>query len=393
MPEDVATNCDAMPYQGLFIPTSHPDQMAIMAVLLGIQPPGVERCRVLELGCADGGNLLTIAQALPRVLFLGVDISTRPVDEGRATARALGAHNVAPQSLDLAKIDDRYGLFDYIICHGVYSWVAAPVREKILRICSRKLEPNGVGYISYNVYPGWGRRGILRELMLYHTRGITDPAARVRQARALLDFLSREATPQDAYAHSLREVSREFARFPDTYLFHGHLAEDNHPVFSHEFVAVAASAGLRYVGDSAFSLEESRLSADFHQVIGRPGTDVVWRGQSVDFALNRTFRKSLFCGSGVLTYGRLGLGRSVKPRLRRPADQRSGRSARGAGVPRPIQPAADRRPGPPDRGPNGLSRPVTPGWERQQHSIALQHEGSWIILDERLRDENGRGCT
>jgi hypothetical protein len=181
--------------------------------------------------------------------------------------------------------------------------VTAPVRERILSICSRNLSPNGIAYISYNVYPGWGQRGMLREMMLYHTRGITDPTARVHQARALLDFITREAVPRDGpYAHYLGDESREFAKFPDTYLLHEYLAEDNHPVFFHEFVAAAASAGLRYVGDSAFSHEESRLSAEFRRVISQLGSDVVRRGQYVDFALNRTFRQSLFCRSGVLTY-------------------------------------------------------------------------------------------
>ncbi len=323
-----ATSYDAMPYPGRFIPSTHPDRMATMAILHGMEPPPVDRCRVLELGCADGGNLFTIAQALPEASFLGVDLSPRQVDEGRATAQALGAANVDLRSLDLAEIDDTYGPFDYIICHGVYSWVTAAVRERILGICSRNLAANGVAYISYNVYPGWGRRGILREMMLYHTRGITGPAARVQQARALLDFLSREATPQDgSYAHYLREEGREFARFPDTYIFHEHLAEDNHPVFFHEFVAAAASAGLRYVGDSAFSPEESRLSADFHQVIGRLGSDVVRRGQYVDFALNRTFRQSLFCRSGVLTYDR--------------PDPEAVRSLRLAALARPEHPKPD----------------------------------------------------
>src|SRR5262249_39341452 len=156
-------------------------------------------------GCADGGNLLTIAQTLPEASFLGVDLSPRQVDEGRATARALGAGNVDLRSLDLAEIDDSYGPFDYIICHGVCSWVRASIRERILRICSRNLAPNGIAFLSYNVYPGWGQRGMLREMMLYHTRGIADPTERVQQARALLEFITREAAPQDGhYAHYLR---------------------------------------------------------------------------------------------------------------------------------------------------------------------------------------------
>ncbi len=298
-----ATNYDRLPYYGNFIPMTHPDRMATMAVLHGMEPPPVERCRVLELGCTDGGNLLTIAQTLPNASLLGVDLSPRQVAEGRATVQALGAGNVELRTLNLTEIDDTYGLFDYIICHGVYSWVTASVRDKILKICTRNLAPNGVAYISYNAYPGWGLRGMLREMMLYHTQGITDPTTRVQQARALIDFVTRLATPQDGpYARYLREESKKFEKFPDTYIFHDYLAEENHPIYFHEFVAHAVSAGLRYLSHSMFSIEESRLSPDFRQVISRLGSDVVRREQYVDFVLNRTFRQSLLCHAGLMTY-------------------------------------------------------------------------------------------
>jgi methyltransferase-like protein/cyclopropane fatty-acyl-phospholipid synthase-like methyltransferase len=298
-----ATSYDTLPYQGNFIPMTHPDRMATMAVLHGMKPPPVERCRVLELGCTDGGNLLTIAQTLPHASLLGVDLSPRQVAEGQATVQALGVGNVELRTLNLTEIDDTYGLFDYIICHGLYSWVTASVRDKILQICAHNLAPNGVAYMSYNVYPGWGQRGMLREMMLYHTQGITDPTAQVQQARALLDFVTRHATPQDGpYARYLREESKKLEKFPDSYLFHDYLAEENQPVYFHEFVAHAVPAGLRYLSHSMFSIEESRLSPEFRQIISRLGSDVVRREQYVDFVLNRTFRQSLLCHAGVRTY-------------------------------------------------------------------------------------------
>lgn len=300
---DAAASYDAMPYPGQFIPMTHPDRMATMALLHGANPPRVEGCRVLEIGCADGGNLLTIAQALPDASFLGVDLSPRQVADGLAAARAVGASNVELRSMSLTEIDDSYGLFDYIICHGVYSWVPPSVRDRILEICSRNLSPGGVAYISYNVFPGWSQRGMLRESMLYHTRGIANPTERVRQARAILDFMAREASPPDSpHARYLRDEHEKFAHFADTYIFHEYLAEENHPCFFHEFVADAASAGLRYVSEAAFSVEESRLSPEFRRVVSRLGSDVVRRGQYIDLVLNRTFRRSLVCRAGVMTY-------------------------------------------------------------------------------------------
>ncbi len=143
MSSDAATSYDEVSYPGQFIPMTHPDRMATMAILHGMIPPAVASCRVLELGCCDGGNLLTMAQNLPRASFVGVDLSARQVAEGRAAAEAMGVGNVELRSLNLADLDEAFGLFDYIICHGVYSWVPAPVRDRILEICRGTSHPTG----------------------------------------------------------------------------------------------------------------------------------------------------------------------------------------------------------------------------------------------------------
>jgi len=303
MGDDVASSYDALPYRGSFIPMTHPDRMAVMAVLHGIKPPPVETARVLELGCTDGGNLLTIAQSLPRASFLGVDVSPHQVAEGQKTLQELGVDNVELRTLDLTRIDDTYGHFDYIICHGVYSWVNGHVRDKILDICSRNLAPSGIAYISYNTYPGWHSRMMLREMMLYHTQGIGDPTKRVQQARAVLDFVSRASVPENSpHARYLLDESRRLEKFSDTYLFHDYLAEENHPVYFHEFVAHAVSAGLRYLSHAIFGNKETRLSPEDRQVLSRLGPDVIRREQYTDFVLNRSFRQSLLCRGGRLTF-------------------------------------------------------------------------------------------
>src|SRR5262249_52900706 len=158
--------------------------------------------------------------------------------------------------------------------HGVYSWVMPSVRNKILEICSRNLSPNGLAYVSYNIYPGWHQRKMLREMMLYHVHGITDPTLQVQHARALLEFLVQSAIPDEGpYARSLCAVSKKFEKFPDAYLFHEYLASENHPVYFHEFVSHAATAGLRYVSHAMFSNEETRLSPQTRQAISALGTD------------------------------------------------------------------------------------------------------------------------
>jgi cyclopropane fatty-acyl-phospholipid synthase-like methyltransferase len=296
------TSYDSMPYQGAFIPSTHPDRMAVMGILHGMNPPWVECCRVLELGCCDGGNLLTIAQTLPDAALLGIDLSPRQVAEGQARAGAIGAENVDLRIGDISEVDESFGLFDYIICHGVYSWVPAEARSRILQICSRNLAPDGLAYISYNTYPGWRLRGMIRELMLYHTAGITEPDERVHQARAVVDFVTRSAPSQDGpYALLLRQEARKLDLHADTYMFHEYLEEDNDPLYFHEFAALVNAANLHYVSQSYFSIEECLLSSETRQVLSGLGSDLIRREQYIDFLLNRAFRQSLLCHAGTST--------------------------------------------------------------------------------------------
>jgi methyltransferase-like protein/SAM-dependent methyltransferase len=294
---------DELPYQSRFVAAAHPDRLAAMAVLHGLRPPDVAGCRVLELGCADGGNLVTMAQALPGSSFVGVDLSPRQVAEGRDLVARLGLSNVDLRALSLMDVDDDFGRFDYVICHGVYSWVGAAARAKILDVCDRNLAPGGVAYVSYNTYPGWHYRGMVRDMLLYHTAGLppdVDPAGHVHEARALLDFLAGAAAPPDGvHAAALRQEAALVGRSRDTYVFHDHLEAENHPVYFHEFAAAAGSAGLIPFAPARFDLVEAGLAPEVRQVLARLGSDRVRRAQYLDFVVNRTFRQSLLCHAGL----------------------------------------------------------------------------------------------
>ena len=169
------TAYDEVPYVSFPFPQTHPDRLATIATLLGMDPPPVGRCRVLELGCAAGGNLIPMALGLPDSEFVGIDLSTRQIAEGRAAVDALGLQNITLEPVNILEIEADFGQFDYIIAHGVYSWVPADVQDKLLEVCRQNLSPNGVAYVSYNTYPGWRLHGAIRDMMLYHTQDLSDP--------------------------------------------------------------------------------------------------------------------------------------------------------------------------------------------------------------------------
>src|SRR5262249_34017117 len=152
--------------------------------------------------------------------FVGVDLSRRQVADGQAIVDDLGLSNLHLIPGDILEVADDLGRFDYIICHGVYSWVPEAGKDQILEICARHLAPDGGAYVSYNTYPGWSERGMVREMLSYHARSFDRPGMQVNQARALLDFLIQAAAGrEDAFALALREEGRLLRECPDSYLY------------------------------------------------------------------------------------------------------------------------------------------------------------------------------
>ncbi len=288
---------DRVLYESSAFPQSHPDRLHTLAKMLGLNPAPVTGCRVLELGCASGGNIIPLAYHLPESKFVGIDLSQRQVKLAVELVDALELGNIQIHRASILDIDDAWGAFDYIVCHGVYSWVEAPVRDKILEVCRNNLTPQGVAYISYNTYPGWHLREMVRHMMLYHARQFDDPAEQIEQARALLDFLSESlGEQQSAYSRLLEDEVRLVRNAPDYYLFHDHLEEVNTPVYFHQFVRDAARHRLQYLADAELhTMLPSGFSAKTRETLERIGRGQVQREQYLDFLRNRTFRQSLLC--------------------------------------------------------------------------------------------------
>jgi methyltransferase-like protein/predicted O-methyltransferase YrrM len=299
---------DELPYLVRSYVQSSPDRLATLARLHGLRTTPVTECRVLELGCAAGGNIIPLAQTLPESTFTGVDASARQIADGQAIIATVGLPNITLRRASILELDDDWGRFDYIIAHGIYSWVDESVREHILQICERNLAPNGVVYISYNTYPGWSVLGSIRDALLYHTRGIADPRDRATSARSLLSFLAEaegdysvfETRPMAMAARFFREKVDSLGPDGDTYLLHELLAEVNAPVYFSQFVDHAAEHGLQYLCEA--QLSDTLLSAfprPVAQAITSVATDPVDLGQYVDFLRDQTFRQTLLCHDTV----------------------------------------------------------------------------------------------
>ena len=243
------------PYESYPFAQSHPQRLATIGTIFGLTPAPLQHCRVLELGCASGGNLIPMAEVFPNSTFLGIDASSRQIDDGNGSIAALGFRNITLTCEDLLNVDDTYGKFDYIIAHGVYSWVPDNVQQKIFSICKQNLSENGIAYVSYNTYPGWRLRGMIRDLMLYRAKFFENPETQLQQGRALLDFLAGATSAQNnAFSKLLADKVQGLTTKHDYYLIHEHLEVINEPVYFYEFMERAKNFGLQYLGEAEYSM-------------------------------------------------------------------------------------------------------------------------------------------
>lgn len=294
-----ASSYDAVSYPGYAYEQTHPDRLATQATLFGMSPAPPVACRVLEIGAGDGGNLIPMALGLPGSEFVGIDLAAAPVARGVALIDELALTNVALRVADILELPADLGPFDYVIAHGVYSWIPPQPRDALVAACGRLLAPQGVAYISYNAYPGSYLRDMASDILSFHLQGVGEPAERMARARHLMALVVA-ANARTPYAGVLREHFERVLQHPDPLLYHDDLAEINTPVYFHEFVAHAARHGLQFLAEAR--LHDSQLHElpeDVARELGRLPEDAVLREQYIDFVVNRMFRQTLLCRDDV----------------------------------------------------------------------------------------------
>ncbi|MHB1053848.1 MAG: methyltransferase domain-containing protein [Thiobacillus sp.] len=242
---DTLASYDELPYDSLPLPETQPDFLAAVARLHGFDAPDPARARILELGCAQGGNLIPLAWRWPESECVGVELSRVQAERGTQFIQQLGLSNVRIQHGDLAALPDDLGTFDYIITHGVYSWVPPSVRQALLDVCRRHLSPHGVAYISFNVTAGWVPLQPLRTALIERTAADLPAPARYQQAMRVLNELEAEWTDP-----ALRKEIAFLKTAAPSYLFHEYLADFNTPVSFGEFSMQLESHDLRYLGEA-----------------------------------------------------------------------------------------------------------------------------------------------
>jgi trans-aconitate methyltransferase len=286
---------DNLPYLSLPIAFTQPTHLAALAALHGLTAcPDPERAHVLELGCASGGNLLPLAARWPKSRFLGVDLSARQIADGNRRINYFHLENVTLKEADLAEFTLPAQSFDYVICHGVFSWVSPSVQRSILGLISSCLSDRGVAAVSYNVLPGWHLRNPVKDIVRYYARRDGSTQERVARARAVLGTLETYAGP-GTYGTLLRTEARQLAKVPSSYIHGEFLAEHNHPIQFLDFISAAADHGLEFICEADLDAgARSALTREGVRHVDRlAGRDRVRASQELDFLSGRPFRRTL----------------------------------------------------------------------------------------------------
>ena len=291
---------DDLPYESLPLPDTHPDYLRAIARLYGVETAPASACRVLELGCAGGGNLLPLAWRFPDSQCIGVELALGHVNEAQALITELGLNNAQVLHRSITDPMDDLGEFDYILAHGVFSWVPAAVQTRLLEICGQHLAANGIAYISYNTLPGWHVRGLLRDALLSYCTPGGPASERLAQAHALFDLIAPSLLAQTSLEAQLacKEIAYLRTAAP-SYVYHEYLEEINDPLLFSTFMQRADQAGLAYLADA-------ELWTMFPDTLGKEGAaafspiaDRLQQEQMLDLARLRKFRRSLLVRKGT----------------------------------------------------------------------------------------------
>jgi SAM-dependent methyltransferase len=274
-----------------------------MAILHGLSPAPVESCRVLEIACGDGANLIPMAYAAPSAEFVGFDLARLPVERGQRRIAELGLSNVRLFQMDLLEAGAELGRFDYIVAHGLYAWVPEPVRDRLLALCGELLNEDGVAFISYNAMPGGHLRSMVREMMLFGGQGAEDPEQQVTDGLKFLHRIAKELPENDVHRALLDSQLQRMEKHSQAATRHDELGDFYCPVRFIDFVEHARRHGLQYLSeaqlppptDPCYRIELRPAQGSTVENDHLNNKQLLEHEQLLDFIRMRGYRETLLC--------------------------------------------------------------------------------------------------
>ncbi len=298
--DELKNSYDSFLYVSKPFSSTNINNLQAKAKMYGLKPAPLKGARVLELGASCGGNIVPQALYYPETTFTGIDLSGVQVKHGNDIINAIGLKNVTLLEKDILDVDESFGTFDYIIVHGIWSWVPDVVKDKILSICNVNLSDNGIAYVSYNTYPGWKRLEQLRDIMLYSEKRAKDQdlLERTLYTKSVLKMVADTMNIDDrSRAQSTYKINNihNVLNSNDYYVAHEYLEAFNDPVYVSDFIDRARKQGCAYIGDEVLQRSFITWLADdvTNNIRALSHDNYVDKEQFYDYVYDTQFRMSL----------------------------------------------------------------------------------------------------
>jgi SAM-dependent methyltransferase len=242
---------DSQYISGSFFEECTPTHLNMLALLKGFIPPPTDQFTYIELGCGYGYMACIMAAVYPEGQFHVVDFNPEHIAAGQELAQQAKLTNISFHCASFADLVDRPDLLpqaDYIITHGVYSWINEHNRLSIQKIVEQKLKNNGLFYVSYNALPGASTNAAIQHLIYQH--GLQNPKASSEQALEGLDFIkSLKELGSHLYGvfPRLRDRIKYLERQSPIYLAHEFMNQEWRAFYFSEIYDHFTAAGLTYL--------------------------------------------------------------------------------------------------------------------------------------------------
>ena len=270
--------------------------LATLTRFLGSAPPDLNRpYSYCELGCGVGINLLVAAATDPQGQFVGVDFNERHLAVARDAAAFMGLTNIRFMQADFRSFARDNSLhFDFIVSHGVWSWISAAQQQAILQLVHQSLKPRGLCYLHYMCHPGATQMLPLQKLLIEAAREL--PGSSEQQLQAGLELLSQmDAAGAFHDQPRLRAGLQTLQQQNLAYLAHDLLAEHWRPQHSVDMHRLLGQAGAVQLGsaDPFENLEAMSIPGNLQPLLARPSSPAV-RETFKDLARHQHQRRDLF---------------------------------------------------------------------------------------------------
>ncbi len=237
-------------YTNSFFSELNPHLLAYTAYIMGYEIPDVHKpFTYCELGCGSGFSLLTYAAANPHGFFIGVDFNTQHIKEAKEAAKKSNLTNILFIEKSIADILDDIPDCDFIVMHGVYSWVHSDIKKAIRTFIDKKLKSTGLSLISYNTFPGWHIYAPLRMMMQEYALGLTENRLEdAKEGLSFLDFLKSHNTEYFQAVPSASALIEELSNQDLRYIVHEYFAEHWQPLWVREMHQEMKDAHVSFAG-------------------------------------------------------------------------------------------------------------------------------------------------